>query len=96
MKASTGIGQMAFVRVLGLALVALTVVFVCLWFYARAARREKLEAQWEVNKGPGRRESFVSAELANYEGPLRRKLIWGVYVIPMTLLSALIYVTNGG
>ncbi|MFK7746546.1 MAG: hypothetical protein AB8B47_15940 [Roseobacter sp.] len=77
-----------------MALIALSVVFVCLWFYARAAKREKLEAKWEENQGPGNRESFVKAELMDYEGPLKRKLIWGVYVIPMSLLTLLIYVTN--
>ncbi len=85
---------MVFARLMGMALVVLTIVFVCLWFYARAARREKLEAQWDRDKGPGRRESFVNAELAAYEGPLKRKLIWGVYVIPSCLLAVLIYFTN--
>ncbi len=85
---------MVFARSMGLILAGLTVVYLSLWFYARAARREKLEAQWDKNKGPGRRESFVSAELAAYEGPLKKKLIWGVYVIPGFLLALLIYLTN--
>ena len=85
---------MVIARLMGMAFVALTVVFVSLWFYARAARREKLEAQWEKDKGPDRRDSFVKAELAAYEKPLFRKLIWGVYVIPGILLTALIYFTN--
>ncbi|WP_227271862.1 hypothetical protein [Roseobacter weihaiensis] len=85
---------MVLARIMALALVALSVVFVSLWFYARAARREKLEAQWDENQGPGRRESFVKAELHAYEGPLKRKLIWGVYVIPLCLIALLIYVTN--
>ena len=85
---------MVFTRLMGMALVGLTVVFVSLWFYARAARREKLGAQWDENQGPGRRESFVQAELMAYEGSLKRRLIWGVYVIPSCLLAILIYVTN--
>ena len=85
---------MVLARLMGMTLVALTMVFVCLWFYARAAKREKLEAQWAENQGPGRQESFVKAELAAYEGTLRRKLIWGVYVIPSCLAALLIYVTN--
>lgn len=85
---------MIFARSMGMILIALTVVFVSLWFYARAARREKLEAQWDKDQGPGRRESFVAAELLAYEGSLKRKLIWGVYIIPGGLLAVLIYVTN--
>ena len=87
---------MVFGRLMGLALVVLTIVFVSLWFYARAAKREKLEVQWDKDQGPGRRESFVQAEMMAYEGSLKRKLIWGVYVIPSTLLAILIYVTNMG
>jgi len=85
---------MAFARLMGLVLIVLSVVFVSLWFYARAAKREKLEAQWDQNQGPGRRESFVNAELMAYESGLKRKLIWGVYVIPSLLLGTLIYLTN--
>ncbi len=85
---------MVFARLMGMALIALTVVFVSLWFYARAAKRQKLEAQWDRDKAPGRRESFLSAEMAGYEVKLKRKLIWGVYVIPSGLLAALIYFTN--
>ena len=85
---------MVMARLMGMVFVALTIVFVSLWFYARAAKRERLEAQWSKNQGPGRRESYVKAELSAYERPLRRKLIWGVYVIPGTLLAALIYFTN--
>lgn len=85
---------MAFARLMGLVLIGLSVIFVSLWFYARTAKREKLEAEWDQNQGPGRRESFVKAELMAYESSLKRKLIWGVYVIPSFLLGTLIYVTN--
>lgn len=85
---------MVFARFMGMALIALSIVFVSLWFYARTAKSEKLKAQWDSNQGPGRRESYLKAEMAAYEGTLKRKLIWGVYVIPSCLLAALIYVTN--
>lgn len=85
---------MVFARLMGMTFIALSLVFVSLWFYARAARREKLEAQWDEKQGPGRKESFVKAELSDYEGTLKRKLILGVYVIPLFLMAILIYVTN--
>lgn len=87
---------MVFVRSMAMIFVALTIVFVCLWFYARAARREKLQAQWDKDQGPGRRDSFLAAEMMAYESSLKRKLIWGVYVIPGSLLAILIYLTNMG
>lgn len=87
---------MVFARSMGLILIGLSIVFVSLWFYARAAKQEKLEAEWDQNQGPGRRESFVKAELIAYESSLKRKLIWGVYVIPSVVLGIFIYVTNTG
>ncbi|MEP1613236.1 MAG: hypothetical protein ABJL72_15090 [Roseobacter sp.] len=85
---------MALVRLMGIALIIMTVVFASLWFYARAARREKLEATWDMQQGPGTRESFIQAELMGYEKPLRQRLIWGVYIVPSCLLAVLIYLTN--
>lgn len=85
---------MVIARLMGMALIALTIVFVCLWFYARTAKREKLAAIWDRDQGPGRRDSYLQAEMMAYEDGLKRKLIWGVYVIPACLLAVFIYVTN--
>lgn len=85
---------MVIARLMGMALIALSIVFVCLWFYARSSKRDKLAAVWDRDQGPGRRDSYLQAEMMAYEGALKRKLIWGVYVIPVCLLTVLIYATN--
>lgn len=76
-------------------LIALSVVFICLWFYFRARKRENLEAQWRTKSDPAQsREAFVSDGLAVYDPLLKRWLILGVYVVPSALIAAFIYLTN--
>ncbi|PRY22497.1 hypothetical protein CLV78_10637 [Aliiruegeria haliotis] len=40
------------------------------------------------------REGFIKAGLADYDDSLRRKLILGVYVVPILLIGTIIYFTN--
>ncbi len=73
----------------------LTIVYICLSWYSRSVRREKLEKQFDASEGQqGPREQFIDDGLKAYEGSLRAKLIWGVYVIPIILVVVMIYVTN--
>ncbi len=83
-----------FLRLAFIGLIVLTVIYVCLSFYSRAVRRGKLEAEWDNEGMSGDKESFVREGLEDYDDSLRRKLILGVYVIPVTLVALLIYFTN--
>ncbi len=74
--------------------VVLTIVYVCLSLYSRAVRRGKLEKEFDSAGTSGDREAFVRQGLSDYDGSLRRKLIWGVYIIPVTVVIALIYFMN--
>lgn len=86
--------MVALVRVILVALVFQTVVYVSLWFYARTRRREKLEADWREKENAGSLEAFVKDGLDAYERALKRKLIWGVYVLPSCALVVLVYLTS--
>jgi len=86
--------MIGFIRVFAIGLVALTVIYVSLSFYSRAVRRDKLEAQWDEEGRAGDKRAFVKAGLKDYDGSLRRKLILGVYVIPIVIVSTIIYVVN--
>ena len=73
----------------------LTIIYFCLSWYSRSIRREKLEKQYDNGDGQqGPREQFIEDGLRAYEGSLRAKLIWGVYVIPIILVFVILYVTN--
>ena len=84
----------ALARLLVIGFLVLSVVYVCLSLYSRSVRRGKLAKEWDEEIQQGDRETFVEAGLRDYDGSLRRKLILGVYIIPLMLISAIIYFTN--
>ncbi|SFK93014.1 hypothetical protein [Shimia haliotis] len=84
----------ALARLAVVGFVVLTIVYVCLSWYSRSVRRDKLEAEWDSEGMSGDRDAFIEQGLADYDGSLRRKLIWGVYIIPVTAVIALIYFMN--
>ncbi|WP_439523605.1 hypothetical protein [Marivita sp.] len=86
--------MLALGRLLVIGFLVLSVVYICLSLYSRAVRRDKLEKEWDEEIQQGDRETFVEAGLRDYDGSLRRKLILGVYIVPMVVISAIIYFTN--
>ena len=69
-----------------------------LLIYARSLRREALEKEWDA--GPPDmvtdpdRNAFIAQGMAEYEGSLRRKLLWGVIVLPFLAIGLLVYLVN--
>ena len=86
--------MIGFIRLAVFGFLFLSVVFICLSFYSRAVRKGKLRAEWEAGPKDVDEETFLDQGLKEYEGSLRRKLIWGVYVVPMVLVCVIIYLTN--
>ena len=84
----------ALARLLVIGFLVLSVVYICLSFYSRAVRKDKLRKEWDEEIQQGDRDAFVEAGLREYDQSLRRKLILGVYIVPLTLMSAIIYFTN--
>ena len=84
----------ALLRLLLSAFVVLTVIYVSLSLYSRSVRRDKLEAEWDEGDRRLPREEFVRRGLADYDGSLRRKLILGVYIVPLALVTLIIYLVN--
>lgn len=80
------LGAMAFI-------VMLLVYFVLSW-WSRGVRRDKLEAEWDEDIQTGDKAAFVEEGLEDYEGSLRRKLIFGVFVVPYLVIAVLVYVVN--
>jgi len=81
-------------RLLVIGFLVLSVVYICLSLYSRSVRRDKLEREWDEEIQQGDRETFVEAGLREYDGSLRRKLVLGVYIVPLTVISVIIYLTN--
>ncbi|MFX0542151.1 hypothetical protein ACEWPM_010520 [Roseovarius sp. S4756] len=74
--------------------IILTVIYILLSIYSRRVRRGKLEAEWLIAGKPGDEDAFVDAGLKEYDASLRRKLILGVYVVPVTVVAIIVYLTN--
>lgn len=71
-----------------------TVVYVLLSMQSRARHRNKLEAEWRASGRSGDMEGFVETGLDAYDVSLRRKLLLGVYIVPLVLIAVLVYVSN--
>ncbi|MDG1167641.1 MAG: hypothetical protein P8N14_00470 [Sulfitobacter sp.] len=86
--------MIGFIRLVIMLFVALTVVYVSLSFYSRAVRKSKLRQKWHDGKQLVDRDTFVQRGLERYDRSIRRKLIWGVYVVPLVVIGVIIYLTN--
>jgi len=86
--------MIALARLMFIGFIVLTIVYVCLSLYSRAVRRDKLEKEWHEGPQTTSLDSHVEQGLQEYDGSLRRKLIFGVYVVPVGVVSLIIYLTN--
>jgi hypothetical protein len=84
----------AFLRFFIAGFVILTVIYVAVSLYSRSMRRAKLEREWDEEIRDGDRDGFVREGLEHYDRSLRRKLILGVYVVPVLIVGTIIYITN--
>ncbi len=84
----------ALARLMVIGFVVLTIVYVSLSFYSRSVRRGKLEKEWNEEGMTGDRDAWIDEGLQDYDGSLRRKLILGVYIIPVILVVTMIYLMN--
>jgi hypothetical protein len=74
--------------------VILTIIYVILSVWSRSVRREHLEEEWDSEIRTGDRDAFIRDGLRDYDRSLTRKLILGVYVIPVLFVAVMIYVMN--
>jgi len=84
----------ALARLMVVGFIVLTVIYVCLSLYSRAVRKGKLRREWQEGAQEQTLDEFLDEGLEEYDNSLRRKLILSVYVIPVILVSLVIYLTN--
>ena len=89
---------MAFVRLVVLGFVVLSVLYVLISIYSRSVRREKLENRWSEefpdNKDEAARNAFVEQGMSEYNAGIRPKLILLVYVVPAVVVGVVHYLTT--
>lgn len=84
-----GIGRMAIVM-----LVALSVVYICMFFYLRSGARMRLEEDWVQDGRPGDREAWIDERIGEKVSRIRVWLVIGVYVMPLVGLFAFVWLSN--
>lgn len=87
------------IRLTLMGLIALSVIYVLVHWYSRSVRREKLEgwADEKIEAGEleaSGRDAYIEDGMRAYDGSLRKKLILGVFVVPIVAVAVVIYVTN--
>lgn len=85
---------MGVIRLFFMAFVVLSVFYISLSLYSRAVRKGKLELDWIEDGREGDKDAYVKAGLVDYDSSLRRRLILGVYVIPMVIVGTILYFVN--
>lgn len=90
--------MVALIRLVVFGFLALSVVYLAIWFYSRSVRRERLEKQWAADHpdggDAGERDAYIETGMTEYQNGIRPKLILLVYVIPAVLVIAGLIVTN--
>jgi Mg2+/citrate symporter len=86
--------MVALMRLLIFGLIVLTGIYLGLLWYLRARRRDRMAQDWQEAGRPGDRDAYIAEGMAQYERSLRRKLLWLVYILPVTAIGLLIWLTN--
>ncbi|UWQ96349.1 hypothetical protein [Gymnodinialimonas sp. 57CJ19] len=84
-----GLGRTAIVM-----LVALSVVYICMFFYLRSGARMRLEEDWVHEGRPGDREAWIDERIAAKVSRIRVWLVVCVYVMPVIGLVAFVWLSN--
>ena len=85
---------MGFLRIGFFAFVILTLFYWALSWYFRSLARGGLEQEWDENVREGDRSEWIDKGMAEYDSSLKKKLVMAVYVIPVIVIVALVYLTN--
>lgn len=85
--------MIAFIRFALPLLVVLTIIFLALRLWSRRAHYRRLSQRWQQNQ-KGDREAFLRRGMARYDRSWRRRMIWGVYLVPICAIAAIVYAAN--
>ncbi|WP_328588485.1 hypothetical protein [Pseudogemmobacter blasticus] len=81
-------------RLMAFALVGLTIIYFFVGLYSRSVRREKLEKRWVSEGLEGDRDAWIEEGMKAYDRGLKKKLLWLIYILPLTAATVAFYVVN--
>jgi len=82
------------IRNIILIIMVLTIIYAVLSFKARRQARDKLVGAYESSDKTETKDAYVSKGLQKYQRSYRPKLVLLVYLIPISVISLLIYLAN--
>lgn len=89
---------MGLIRLIVFGFLLLSVVYLCVAWYSRSVRREKLEKEWDKDHPDGSdmmaRQTFITQGMIDYNDSIRPKLLLLIYVIPTLAVGVILYLTN--
>lgn len=85
---------LGWLRLAVMSFIVLSVVYFLVSIYSRSVRREKLEKRWAADQMEGDRDAWIEAGMKAYEGGLKKRLLWLIYIIPMVSFSAIFFYVN--
>lgn len=88
--------MIGFIRNLMIIIAVLTAVYWVLTYIGRRRAADKVRGDYTSAKTDLSEEAFMDAGIAKYQKSLRRKLIVGVYLIPLFFAGLLIYLAQYG
>ncbi|SLN56322.1 hypothetical protein PEL8287_03024 [Roseovarius litorisediminis] len=86
--------MLALLRLLVFGFLILSVLYVGISLWSRSVRSRKLAQEWENEGRQGDKDAYMQEGMVQYERSLRRKLILLVYIVPVTVVTVIIYLTN--
>ncbi|OYU16896.1 MAG: hypothetical protein CFE34_18590 [Rhodobacteraceae bacterium PARR1] len=86
--------MIGFVKLAVFGLLGLSVLYVALSIYLRSLERERLEKEWDAGGIAGARDAHIDSGLAAHRHSLRKRLLWLVYIIPIAVVMALVWILN--
>lgn len=83
----------AFFRLAFPAFVILTILYIWANIWWRLEKRKTLDAEWEAEP-QGDKETFIRDGLEAHDRSIVSKLTLGIYIVPMALVTVMIYLMN--
>lgn len=84
---------LAFIRFAMILFILLSLIYIAAMIWARAAEIRRLEAEWR-EAPEGNQRDHIRAGLDHWRGSWQRRLLLGVYIIPICGIAAVIYFNN--
>ena len=89
---------MGLIRLVIFGFLLLSVIYLCVSWYSRSVRRDKLEKQWDAENPDGHdlvgRQTYITQGMIDYNDSIRPKLLLLIYVVPMLAVGIILYMTN--